>query len=89
VTKILPKSPRLKLEPKDYSALHRQVLERDNWRCQACGSMRNLEVHHIQFRSHSGSDLEQNLLTLCASCHKLSHGQRKIWPDEALYENPG
>ena len=87
--KILSKSPRLKLDHEIYTALHRRVLERDNWRCQACGSMQNLEVHHIQFRSHSGSDLEQNLVTLCTSCHTLSHGQRKIWPEEALHENPG
>jgi hypothetical protein len=25
--------------------------------------MSNLEVHHIQFRSESGSDLEENLIT--------------------------
>ncbi len=70
---ILPTSPRLKLDSKSYVELHRQVLERDNWRCQACGSMRNLEVHLIQFRSQSGSDLEQNLVTLCASCHDQAH----------------
>jgi hypothetical protein len=25
------------------------VLERDGWRCQACGAITNLEVHHAQF----------------------------------------
>jgi 5-methylcytosine-specific restriction endonuclease McrA len=78
VTKISPKSLRLKLDAKDYLALHRQILERDNWRCQACGSMRNLEVHHLQFRSHSGSDVEQNLLTLCATCHGEFHQRQKL-----------
>jgi len=38
---------------------------RDVWRCQFCGSMTNLEVHHQQFRSHSGDDTEANLITLC------------------------
>ena len=71
--KILPKSPRLKLDRKYYSKLHQQVLERDNWRCQACGSMQNLEVHHIQFRSHSGLDSEENLITLCDGCHRACH----------------
>jgi hypothetical protein len=28
---------------------------RDSWRCQSCGTMSNLEVHHKQFRSHSGA----------------------------------
>ena len=73
MTKIQAKSPRLKLDPKRYAALHRQVLARDNWRCQACGNMRNLEVHHIQFRSHSGPDSGQNLITLCANCHTFYH----------------
>ena len=74
--KFLPKRPRVKLEPKDYAVLHQQVLERDNWRCQACGSMQNLEVHHMQFRSHSGSDTKQNLITLCFACHGRFHNDK-------------
>jgi 5-methylcytosine-specific restriction endonuclease McrA len=73
VKKSLLKGARLKLDRESYTALHRKVLERDNWRCQACGSMQNLEVHHIQFRSHSGPDLEQNLVTLCTNCHHECH----------------
>jgi 5-methylcytosine-specific restriction endonuclease McrA len=71
--KIAGKTPRLKLEPTSYRELHRQVLERDGWRCQACGSMQRLQVHHLKFRSHSGSDVEQNLITLCAECHERVH----------------
>ena len=71
--KILPKSPRIRLDATHYSALHRQVLERDNWRCQTCGNLRNLEVHHIRFRSHAGRDTEQNLITLCTACHDRCH----------------
>jgi 5-methylcytosine-specific restriction endonuclease McrA len=43
--------------------LGQQVLRRDGWRCQACGAMSNLEVHHKRFRSHSGHDSEENLIT--------------------------
>jgi 5-methylcytosine-specific restriction endonuclease McrA len=71
--KVSGKSPRLRLDPTSYRDLHRQVLERDVWRCQACGSMQNLQVHHLKFRSHSGSDEEQNLITLCAECHEQMH----------------
>ena len=35
--------------------------------------MQNLQVHHLKFRSHSGSDEEQNLITLCAECHEQMH----------------
>jgi 5-methylcytosine-specific restriction endonuclease McrA len=70
---IRPKSPRLRLDSKSYSELHRQVLERDGWRCQFCGSMQNLQVHHLKLRSQSGGDEEQNLITLCAECHARTH----------------
>jgi len=67
------KSPRIRLDSTSYGQLHRQVLERDGWRCQVCGSMQNLQVHHLKLRSQSGSDEEQNLITLCAQCHERAH----------------
>ncbi|MGO9539970.1 MAG: HNH endonuclease [Terriglobales bacterium] len=70
---IHPKTTPLRLDPLSYEALRQEILRRDNWRCQSCGSMSNLEVHHRQFRSHSGSDSEENLITLCADCHHKSH----------------
>ncbi len=71
--KIRCKSARLRLDANSYRELHRQVLERDGWRCQTCGSMQHLQVHHLKFRSHSGSDVEQNLITLCPACHARMH----------------
>jgi len=53
---IRVKNPRLRLDSTNYHELHRQVLERDGWRCQVCGSMQNLQVHHLKFRSQSGGD---------------------------------
>src|SRR4029077_4587939 len=73
VTWIRPKRERLRLEPCFYDELRNQVLCRDGWRCQACGKMSNLEVHHKEFRSQSGDDSEQNLITLCAACHAAVH----------------
>jgi len=69
-----PDRPRLRLDPVAYDDLRQQVLRRDGWRCQLCGTMVNLEVHHTVFRSQSGDDSEQNLITLCASCHATAHG---------------
>ena len=70
---IRPKVARLRLEPASYEALRLQVLRRDGWRCQSCGAMSNLEVHHQQFRSQSGDDSELNLITLCTACHAHKH----------------
>jgi 5-methylcytosine-specific restriction endonuclease McrA len=67
------KHARLRLDPDHYDHLRRQVLRRDGWRCQSCGTMSNLEVHHKEFRSQSGDDLEQNLITLCSACHATVH----------------
>ena len=73
MNKLQPKEPRLRLNLEEYRQLHRKVLERDNWRCQICSSMQQLEVHHLRFRSHCGGDLEQNLITLCTQCHTQAH----------------
>ena len=73
MNQIRPKMPRVRLDPVSYKELRQQVLRRDGWRCQSCGALSNLEVHHRQFRSHSGDDSELNLITLCTACHTLTH----------------
>lgn len=69
------RSPRRKLNRECYQQLHAGVLERDNWRCQVCGAMTHLEVHHVTFRSHGGDDSDENLVTLCTKCHSVFHGR--------------
>ena len=71
--RLLRKRPRLKLDPKAYKELCGQVLARDGWRCQSCGSARNLQVHHLRARSKLGDDALQNLISLCAHCHARQH----------------
>ena len=71
---IRPKATPSRLEPALYESLRQQILHRDGWRCQSCGTMSNLEVHHREFRSNSGADSEENLITLCAACHAAVHG---------------
>jgi ATP-dependent DNA helicase RecQ len=68
-----PDPPRLRLDPVSYETLGQQILRRDGWRCQSCGAMSNLEIHHKGFRSHSGHDSEENLITLCTQCHAGVH----------------
>jgi 5-methylcytosine-specific restriction endonuclease McrA len=70
---IRPKVDPSRLDPLSYESLRQQILRRDSWRCQSCGRMSNLEIHHKQFRSHSGEDSEENLITMCASCHAIAH----------------
>ncbi|PIE75631.1 hypothetical protein CSA17_06450 [bacterium DOLJORAL78_65_58] len=43
--------------------------------CQApgCPHTRFLEIHHITPRHQGGTNADENLTTLCSSCHKLTH----------------
>ncbi len=56
-------------------ALRREVLARDRHRCRVkgCGRAHFLEVHHLVPRSAGGENRPENLVTLCASCHRLLH----------------
>jgi len=76
VTWISPNAAAMRLDRASYEILRQQVLRRDGWRCQSCGTMSNLEVHHQQFRSQSGADSEENLITLCVGCHGQLHSLR-------------
>jgi len=73
MNQFLQKQVPIRLGTHDYEELRERVLQRDGWRCQFCGSRANLEVHHQQFRSHSGNDREDNLITLCVDCHSAAH----------------
>jgi 5-methylcytosine-specific restriction endonuclease McrA len=78
----LPKLKRARLDPASYEELRQQILRRDGWRCQLCGALSNLEVHYKEFRSQSGDDSEENLITLCAECHARIHRESfKTVPD--------
>ncbi len=85
MTRLLPRRPRLRLNPESYRRLCQQVLERDGWRCQSCGRSTNLQVHHLNPRSRLGNDTEQNLITLCARCHQ---GLHLLKQSTALWEEP-
>ena len=73
MTTLRPKRQQLRLDPDVYKRLCQQVLERDGWRCQHCGSASDLQVHHICSRSQLGDDAESNLITLCVTCHQAAH----------------
>lgn len=57
-----------------FSSRKEAVMNRDSYTCQICGAKNTrLEVHHIVYRSKGGTDDEDNLITLCESCHKKIH----------------
>jgi hypothetical protein len=51
---------------------HRNPIhDRDGWRCRvpACGSRRNLQEHHLLFRSQGGDNTRANRVSICAWHH--------------------
>jgi 5-methylcytosine-specific restriction enzyme A len=76
--RLRQKRPRLVLKQEEYNELKTVVLDRDGWKCQWCGSSEkeNLQVHHLLSRSRLGSDELENLMTLCANCHRRQHNFR-------------
>jgi len=70
----IAKTRPLRIGGTQYAELQRAILQRDGWRRQLCGAPSHLEVHHQQFRSQAGSDVEENLITLCHCCHAVQRG---------------
>ena len=75
----------VRLDAASYERLRQEILRRDGWRCQVCGTMENLQIHHQQFRSHAGADVEANLITLCADCHSMVHQRRRFASGESAW----
>ena len=77
---IHPKAARFRLDPTWYETLRQQVLHRDGWRCQSCGTMSDLEVHHEAFRSPCGRRFRaESHHTLCQVSR--AHG---TWKSDAI-----
>lgn len=46
-------------------------------KCHNCGKevpWRELQTHHVKFKSRGGKDNKSNLKLLCTACHKDAHG---------------
>ena len=46
------------------------VWERDGHRCIVCGSPQAMPNAHYIPRTHGGLGVEENIVTLCQSCHR-------------------
>ena len=51
-----------------FKSMRPLVLERDGHQCRECGKHENLHIHHITYQNE-GSELLDDLITLCGSCH--------------------
>ncbi|UOQ52746.1 HNH endonuclease [Hymenobacter cellulosivorans] len=56
------------------------IMKRDHFECQYCGSTKNLTLDHVLPRSRGGDSSWTNLLTACARCN---HAKGHRTPSEA------
>ena len=68
----------VRLTGKAIGALRAQCFKRDGYACVECkqhGEFFNpLEMAHIKSRGAGGSDVLENVRTLCRQCHRAEHG---------------
>lgn len=64
----------------DWQKIRRRILSRDGG-CRECGAQAGLHIHHIiPFRMFAGAaeaNAPDNLVTLCAPCHRREDARRK------------
>jgi hypothetical protein len=84
---------RLYMASARWKMLRAAVLERDNHRCQECGSTQNLECHHTTYKRFGAEEMS-DLTTYCNSCHQNHHidqdmerERERIWRENQLIIN--
>jgi len=62
----------------DWPVVRKEILKRDNYTCQTCGSEERLQVHHKVNWRLTQDNSPENLITLCIFCHQSLKGSRII-----------
>ena len=61
-----------------------KILKRDNYKCQWCGSTKELQVHHKYYEKYHDGRVnawdypDRCLITLCKRCHEKCHQKYKV-----------
>lgn len=65
-----------------WNRIAQRIRHRDGRKCMACGATSTiLDVHHIIYLSHHGTNQQNNLITLCRRCHEAEHDRVFDWPE--------
>lgn len=69
--KVLPRQTlyRLYMDTKHWWYRKTRILKRDNNKCCQCGEPARLYVDHIKYGKRFGDEKDEDLQTLCYSCH--------------------
>lgn len=72
----------------DWHIQRTSCLQRDGYTCQECGARNDLEAHHWEPYRFCFDNSLDNLVTLCAQCHRDMHEKYKLegWTREREQE---
>ena len=65
------------LKSEHWQEVRAGALERAGNRCQLCNRAARLHVHHRTYERR-GCELPDDVIVLCADCHKLFHDNRRV-----------
>ncbi len=70
-----------------WARIRRAILDRDGWRCVACGAAGRLEIDHVITLDSGGAETDPaNLQTLCVPCHVAkTRRERGEGPDRTAW----
>ena len=88
----IPFKERYGVEIIEWKKITQEIRKRDKFICQFCGKYPSVEIHHITPVRIKINNSQENLITLCKSCHKKieyitnEYLERDIDPIEIFYE---
>tara|TARA_R110000824_G_C14926489_1_gene648253 strand:+ start:397 stop:687 length:291 start_codon:yes stop_codon:yes gene_type:complete len=56
-----------------WNEIRQRILKRSDGKCEKCGKMWRLQIHHINY-DRVGRELDSDLLAVCQPCHRAIHG---------------
>ena len=70
-----------RVQGRRWERVRRAVLDRDGWRCRACGRRGRLEVDHVEPLHRGGDPWDpSNLQALCRGCHVAKTRAENVRP---------
>jgi 5-methylcytosine-specific restriction endonuclease McrA len=69
------------LQSPQWECRRRETIVRAKFRCERCGKVRRLQVHHLTY-SHVGDEYPDQLVAVCVRCHIiLTELEREVRQD--------
>ena len=73
----------LYVKSKEWDAKCKECCKSAGWKCEACGSSIDLQVHHYNYLTIM-RESRRDLFCLCRSCHEAYHKKIKSLPQDFL-----